>query len=253
VRNGAAVQDLATGAVLVHRPLAAEAHRAALDAMLRSGFAGVDGGRRDGVVPIVEEGPRHGECLYTLPPAQWNAAVPLYVDAHLGLGLTQQFGAPWNAAVQVYVDEWQRAGHVRHVESPEALYDVREPSWIGACGGRDAALEVYSALRSLQSAAVFSTANLSDGRAFHYTSVMPVGCSKATALATFAAERGIGLADVLAVGDYYNDVDMLAEVGWGVAMGQAPDTVKAVADAVVPDNTQDGAAVAIERFLLGDA
>jgi hydroxymethylpyrimidine pyrophosphatase-like HAD family hydrolase len=56
---------------------------------------------------------------------------------------------------------------------------------------------------------------------------------------------------VLAVGDYLNDVEMLAEVGWGVAMGQAPDVLKRVAKAVVPDNLADGAAVALERYVLG--
>ncbi|HEV8636818.1 MAG TPA: HAD hydrolase family protein [Chloroflexota bacterium] len=53
------------------------------------------------------------------------------------------------------------------------------------------------------------------------------------------------------MGDYLNDVEMLREVGWGVAMGQAPDVVRAAADAVTLDNAHDGCALAIERYVLG--
>lgn len=220
VRNGAAVQDLATGAVLAYRALAPEAQRGALDVMLASGAGG-------GVVPIVEEGPCHGECLYTLLRSRWNAAVSFFLL------------------------EWERDHHVRQSAEPETLYTVPEPSWLGACGSRDAARAVYDALRDLPGAAVRTTLAGTPQAEFHCTSVVPADCSKATALAAFGAERGIALSEMLAVGDYYNDVDMLAEVGWGVAMGQAPEAVRAVADAIVPDNTQDGAAIAIERYLLG--
>ncbi len=82
------------------------------------------------------------------------------------------------------------------------------------------------------------------------TSVVPEGCTKAAALAEYAAGHGITLADVLAVGDFYNDVEILREAGLGVAMGQAPDVVKAAADAVVPDNAHDGCAIALERYAL---
>jgi hydroxymethylpyrimidine pyrophosphatase-like HAD family hydrolase len=146
--------------------------------------------------------------------------------------------------------EWERDHHVRSA-APGALYAVHEPSWMGAVGSRAAAAAVHDALRDLSGASLRTTLAAAPAAEFHCTSVVPAGCSKASALAAFAAERGIALADVLAVGDYHNDVEMLTEAGWGVAMGQAPEAVKAVADAVVPDNTQDGAAIAIERYLLG--
>ena len=47
-----------------------------------------------------------------------------------------------------------------------------------------------------------------------------------------------------------NDVEMLREVGFGVAMGQAQPALKAVARAVVASNQDDGVAEAIERFVL---
>jgi Cof subfamily protein (haloacid dehalogenase superfamily) len=61
---------------------------------------------------------------------------------------------------------------------------------------------------------------------------------------------GISVAQVMAIGDNCNDLEMLESVGWGVAMGDAPEMVKAVANWVAPNVEADGAAVAIERFLL---
>jgi Cof subfamily protein (haloacid dehalogenase superfamily) len=55
---------------------------------------------------------------------------------------------------------------------------------------------------------------------------------------------------VMALGDSGNDETMLRQAGLGIAMGNAPDFVKKWADAVTESNTQDGAAIAIERYAL---
>jgi hydroxymethylpyrimidine pyrophosphatase-like HAD family hydrolase len=55
---------------------------------------------------------------------------------------------------------------------------------------------------------------------------------------------------VLAIGDAENDVEMLQLVGLGVAMGNAVEHLKAVADQVVASNDEDGVAEAIGRFVL---
>lgn len=80
-------------------------------------------------------------------------------------------------------------------------------------------------------------------------SLMNPGCSKASAVATLAAHYGIPLAQVMAIGDNTNDIAMLQCVGWGVAMGQAPEVVKAAAKAVTASNAADGVALAIEKYL----
>jgi len=80
--------------------------------------------------------------------------------------------------------------------------------------------------------------------------VMDRGCSKASAVATLVASLGISLQAVMALGDNNNDSEMLKTVGWGVAMGQAPESVKSAADAVTASNWEDGAAQAIERYVL---
>lgn len=55
---------------------------------------------------------------------------------------------------------------------------------------------------------------------------------------------------VIAVGDSYNDVEMLTNAGLGVAMGNAPSDVKALASYVAPGVLEDGVADVVERFLL---
>ncbi len=77
----------------------------------------------------------------------------------------------------------------------------------------------------------------------------PKGVSKASALAIVAAELGVEVGDVLAIGDGRNDLEMLSWAGHGVAMGQAPDEVKAVADSVTGSWDDDGAADAIAGWL----
>jgi Cof subfamily protein (haloacid dehalogenase superfamily) len=81
-------------------------------------------------------------------------------------------------------------------------------------------------------------------------SFMQRGCSKASGVVTVAKLLDIPLEQVMALGDNNNDKAMLQVVGWGVAMGQAPETIKAVAQAVTASNAEDGAAQAIERYAL---
>lgn len=61
---------------------------------------------------------------------------------------------------------------------------------------------------------------------------------------------GIQAANVMTLGDNFNDVEMIEYAGIGVAMGNAPVDVKAVAQWVAPHVEQDGAAAAIEKFVL---
>ena len=77
----------------------------------------------------------------------------------------------------------------------------------------------------------------------------PAGIDKATALSWLCAHIGIDAADVVAFGDEYNDHEMLRWAGRGIAMGNANDLTKSIADEVTESNDDDGVAVAIERLL----
>lgn len=75
-------------------------------------------------------------------------------------------------------------------------------------------------------------------------------CSKASGVEALARHLQIPLSQVMAIGDNNNDSEMLQCVGWGVAMGQASAHVKAKAHATTASNTEDGVALAIERYAL---
>jgi len=76
----------------------------------------------------------------------------------------------------------------------------------------------------------------------------PVGVDKASGLAYVAGELGLTAADVLAIGDGRNDIEMLQWAGRGVAMGQAIQPVIDVADAVTGSVYDDGAATEIDQW-----
>ncbi|MBD0345454.1 MAG: HAD family phosphatase [Coleofasciculus sp. Co-bin14] len=75
--------------------------------------------------------------------------------------------------------------------------------------------------------------------------------NKGTAVRYLAEELlGLSAHNVMAIGDNFNDVEMLEYAGLGVAMGNAPADVQAIAQWVAPSVEEDGAAVAIEAFVL---
>jgi hypothetical protein len=75
--------------------------------------------------------------------------------------------------------------------------------------------------------------------------------NKGTAVRYLAEEMlGLQAANVMAIGDNFNDVEMLEYAGLGVAMGNAPAAVQALAQWVAPTVEQDGAVAAIQAFVL---
>lgn len=73
---------------------------------------------------------------------------------------------------------------------------------------------------------------------------------KGIALEALCGLLNIPVENTLALGDSGNDESMLRRAGLGVAMGNAPDFIHAIADAVTAKSEEDGAAIAIERYAL---
>ena len=81
----------------------------------------------------------------------------------------------------------------------------------------------------------------------------PVGVNKASGVAHVAAALGVDAADVLAIGDGRNDIELLHWAGRGVAMGQAVEEVIAAADHTTGTVYDDGAATEISRWFPASA
>lgn len=78
--------------------------------------------------------------------------------------------------------------------------------------------------------------------------IAPQGVDKAHGLARVTARAGIDAADVLALGDGRNDIEMLQWAGRGVAMGNSPAEVIAAADAVTGSVTEGGLIAELDRW-----
>ena len=72
------------------------------------------------------------------------------------------------------------------------------------------------------------------------------GISKAYALERICARMGIGVGEVLAIGDNHNDLTVLGWAGWAAAPANAIPEVLAAVDQVVPSNEDDGVAQLLE-------
>ncbi|WP_370874632.1 Cof-type HAD-IIB family hydrolase [Guptibacillus hwajinpoensis] len=79
--------------------------------------------------------------------------------------------------------------------------------------------------------------------------INPAGVNKAAALMKVCKWLDLSMDNVMAVGDSMNDIAMIREAGFGVAMGNAQDRVKEAANWITKDYTEHGVAHAIDRVL----
>lgn len=82
-----------------------------------------------------------------------------------------------------------------------------------------------------------------------YLEIMSDPASKTSAIIFLITKYGLTNKDVLAIGDNYNDIEMLRFAGMGIAMGNAPDQVKAHAKYITLDNDSDGVKFALDAFI----
>ncbi len=82
--------------------------------------------------------------------------------------------------------------------------------------------------------------------------VFAANASKGAALEALRRQLGIPREEVFAIGDGPNDVSMLAASGFGVAMANGSREAKDIAQTIAPSNQEDGAALAIQRYVLSN-
>ncbi|SEN68656.1 hypothetical protein SAMN04488134_101637 [Amphibacillus marinus] len=79
------------------------------------------------------------------------------------------------------------------------------------------------------------------------------GVTKGTSLAQLIKACDIKQEEVIAIGDSYNDLEMIEFAGLGVAMGNAPVAIKDKANFVTDTNMNDGVAKVIEEYVLNES
>lgn len=90
-----------------------------------------------------------------------------------------------------------------------------------------------------------------DARDLVIIDVLNHGCSKGHALERWARHRGLEREQVMAIGDNYNDIEMLEFAGVPVIMGNAREDLKQNGWRVTLSNEQSGVAAAVEEMLFG--
>jgi 5-amino-6-(5-phospho-D-ribitylamino)uracil phosphatase len=140
--------------------------------------------------------------------------------------------------------EETRIVNLQPLVSDELLADDIEPSKIMLISRLEAADEALLPIeRSIQS---ISTVTFSKR---NYLEILPVGVNKAKAVAALSKFLSVDLSEAAAIGDGLNDLEMLSEAGFAIAMGNASDRVKAAADLVVGSNNEAGVAQAVNEIL----
>ena len=182
-----------------------------------------------------------------------------YLDCHTAAHVLQQGAVCGMAAFaytadQIWMEEKDYNTIFSHMPGFRAQRDILHlcndlPESIAAHGMDVAKIMCWSLDKDKQQQA---RAHLADIPGLSFTSsgpdnfeVLAVGAGKGMALRWLAQALGIPREETAAIGDAENDLDMLAEAGYAVAMGNAATCVKAQADFVTGDCESDGIARAL--------
>jgi len=85
----------------------------------------------------------------------------------------------------------------------------------------------------------------------YFLEIMPKGTDKGSALAFISDILGVSAGEVMAIGDSMNDEAMIKWAGIGVALANADDNIKSIADLVMDStNDEDGVAEVIEKYFI---
>jgi Cof subfamily protein (haloacid dehalogenase superfamily) len=205
------------------------------------------------VLPLPVEGAR--EALQIGRRVEADA---LLSDDHEGLGvLVYDHLRGGNTAAHKYIS-WARRIHgeeeganaVQQVASLEAYLD-HDPIHLSFSGGCKEMDQLEEILKSELGTTVkiLSTKYLEQD--FTLLDVVNPAASKGAGVAAAAAELGVVREDIMAIGDNYNDLEMLLFAGTGVVMANAPLTLREIAGLhPTASNRDDGVALAIEQFIL---
>lgn len=127
---------------------------------------------------------------------------------------------------------------------------VADPIQVMFCGTVARMREALDQLADSQVAKVVTVLRTQyDHRDLCIVDVLNQGCSKGHALARWATHRGYQRSEVMAIGDNYNDLEMLEFAGLPVLMGNASNELKQNGWRVTLPNDQSGVAVAIEELI----
>jgi Cof subfamily protein (haloacid dehalogenase superfamily) len=184
----------------------------------------------------------------------------LLSDDHEGLGtLVFDHLSGDNVAVHKYV-AWAKRIHgdedgrnaVQQVESLEQYLD-HEPVHLAFSGGCENMDKLAEVLKCELNDRVKILCTKYPKQDFTLLDIVHPAASKGAGVAAVAAELNIAPEEILAIGDNYNDLEMLLFAGVGVVMANAPQSMREISGFFpTTSNEEDGVALAIEHFVFGN-
>jgi Cof subfamily protein (haloacid dehalogenase superfamily) len=185
-------------------------------------------------------------------------ADPLLSDDHEGLGvLLYDHLSGDNIAVHKYI-AWAKRIHgeeqgeeaVRQIQSLDDYLD-HDPihlAFSGTCRKMDALEE---SLHRAMGASIKMLSTKYPKEDFALLDIVNPAASKGAGVAAAAAELDVERENIMAIGDNYNDLEMLLFAGTGVVMANAPQSLREI-EGLYPTSSdiEDGVALAIEKFIL---
>jgi 5-amino-6-(5-phospho-D-ribitylamino)uracil phosphatase len=162
-----------------------------------------------------------------------------------------------NKPLKKYV-EWARRLHgdeaekaIVHVEMLEEVVDKEEVIHISFSGTCEPMLELQQNLQAELADSVNILATIYPQLDFTLLDILPPDASKGHGLANLATINGFSPKNVMAMGDNFNDLEMLEYAGTSVVMGNAaPELLETEGYETTLSNDENGVALAIERFIL---
>lgn len=184
----------------------------------------------------------------------------LLSDDHEGLGvLVYDHIRGDNSAAHRYL-AWARRIHgdegggnaVQQVASLEEYLD-HEPIHLAFSGGCEAMDRLEEILKRELGSAVKILGTKYIEQDFTLLDIVNPAASKGAGVAAAAAELGVQQDEIMAIGDNYNDLEMLLFAGTGVVMANAPLSLREIQGLhPTASNVEDGVALAIEEFILAE-
>lgn len=85
---------------------------------------------------------------------------------------------------------------------------------------------------------------------YSYAEILAKDTNKWTAIKLLTDRLGIKREEIIAIGDNFNDIEMIQNAGLGIAMNNGSPVAKEVATVIAPSNNEDGVAKVMERYIL---
>jgi HAD superfamily hydrolase (TIGR01484 family) len=153
--------------------------------------------------------------------------------------LGKSFNLDMYSGADMYTDKIVSENQIK---TPTPMFFIRAVS-------SKIAPNIMEELSAVQNVAIHTSLSWVDGEVLDLH-ITHVGATKRSAVEKLTELLGCEQDEIMGIGDWYNDAPMFEVAGFSVAMGDAPDELKALADFVAPALAEDGAAVAIEKFIL---